>query len=490
MFAPIRTGSSVAAAIVLGFAVAAGAQDLASTPEDRKDVSLTIYNNDLSLVREVRSVPMRKGEFRLRYEGVTAGIDATTVHLESRSGNVQVIEQNYEYDLLSQAKLLQKYVGREVGYRIKDTGTIGRARLLAANESPVYEVDGKIMFELPGPIVLDAVPEGLAARPTLVWTLEGGSDGKQDVETAYLSNGLSWRADYVLLLEENEKSGGINGWVTLENHSGAAFENAQLKLVAGNVNRIREQMQKEVMAYATDARNAMPVPQFEEESFFEYHMYTLQRRAEIRDQQTKQILFFDSGKVAVDKEYTFRAQPHYFMQGFDAAPGTEHVDVTLRFKNNKENGLGNPIPAGRLRVYKNDKDGAPQFLGENTVRHTPKDETLEFAVGQAFDIVGEHEQVDYRKLGDRVAEMSYRVKIRNHKQEQVQVRVLENFYGDWKIEESSHPATRENSRTCELQAAGAGRRRDRPHVPGADRIVTAPLSGGRPESRPSRAGSP
>jgi hypothetical protein len=259
---------------------------------------------------------------------------------------------------------------------------------------------------------------------------------------------MSWRADYVLLLEENEKQGGIDGWVTLTNTSGASFENAQLKLVAGDVNRVREEMGRvpRMEKFAMTANGA--APQFEEEALFEYHMYTLQRRTDIRDQQTKQVLFFDSGKVAVDKEYTFRAQPHYFVQGWNAPAGAEHVDVTLRFKNSKENGLGNPIPAGILRVYKKDRDGAPQFLGENRLGHTPKDEKLEFAVGRAFDVVGEHEQTDFRKVGDRVAEMGYRVKIRNHKSEAVTVRVLENFYGDWEILQSSHPSTKENATTA------------------------------------------
>lgn len=449
-----RTGHAAwmaGAAIVC--AAAAGAQDLVSTPADRKDVSVTIYNNDLSLIRERRTVPVHKGAFRLRFEGVTSGIDATTVHLESRgTAAVRLVEQNYEFDLISQNKLMQKYVGREVGYRQPD-GTIGKARLLGMNEGPVYELNGKIAFELPGPLVLDAIPSGLSAHPTLVWTLEGERAGSQEVEAAYLSSGLSWRADYVLLLDESEKKGSIDGWVTLVNTSGASFDNAQLKLVAGDVNRVRESMGRELVPMAMDAAVYKSAPQFQEETLFEYHLYTLQRRTEIRDQQTKQVLFFDASNVAVDKEYTFRAQPHYFVQGFRSQPGMEKVDVTLRFKNSKDNGLGQPVPAGILRVYKKDKEGAPQFLGENRVRHTPKDETLEFAVGQAFDIVGEHEQVDFTRIGDRVSEMSYRVKVRNHKDEPVRVRVFENFYGDWKITDSSIPFTKENSTTAAFAVA-------------------------------------
>ncbi len=434
-------------ALGLGGAVAAHAGDLSSTPADRKDVSVTIYNTDLALIRERRTVPLHRGTFRLRYEGVTRGVDPSTVHLESHGpGSVQIIEQNYEYDLLSRDKLMQKYVGRDVGYRQPD-GTLGRARLLAMNEGPVYEMNGKIAFDLPGPIVLDAVPSELSAHPTLVWTLDADRDGSQDVETAYLSGGLSWRADYVLLLDETEKQGSIDGWVTLANTSGATFENAQLKLVAGDVNRVREELDRG-MAMRADMVYKSAAPQFQEESLFEYHLYTLQRRTDVRDQQTKQVLFFNANKIAVEKEYTFRAQPQYFVQGFSPPAGSEHVDVTLRFKNSKENGLGLPVPAGILRVYKKDRDGGPQFLGENRVGHTPKDETLEFAVGRAFDIVGDHEQTDFQRVSDRVSELAYRVKIRNHKGEAIKVRVLENFYGDWTMLQSSTTATKENSTTA------------------------------------------
>ena len=433
-------------AFALTHALAASAQDQTSAPADRKDVGLTIYNNDLSLVRERRVVTGRKGVFRLRYEGVTTGIDPSTVHLEARGGGgVQIVEQNYEYDLISHDQLMQKYVGRDVGYRQPD-GTLGKARLLAGNGgSYVYDMGGKITFDLPGPIVLDAIPEGLSAHPTLVWTLNGDRDGAQEVETAYLSTGLSWRADYVLLLEESEKQGGLTGWVTLDNQSGASFPNAQLKLVAGDVNRVRPAMGRAVYMEKM-AMEGAAAPQFQEQGFFEYHLYTLQRRADVRDNQKKQILFFDADHVGVEKGYTFRAEPQYFMQGFVSQEGMEHVDVSLRFKNSKENGLGMPVPKGILRVYKKDTDGAPQFLGENEVQHTPKDETLEFTVGRAFDVIGEHVQTDYKRIADHVTEMSYEVKLRNHKTEAIQVRVLENFNGDWTIVESSLPAKKENAR--------------------------------------------
>lgn len=438
--------NTAAWSLAIAGATAAAAQDKTSTAAERQDVALTIYNDDLSLVHERRSVPVDNGIFKLRFEDVTAGIDPTTVHLEPEGGSLHIVEQNYEFDLISQDKLMQKYVGRDVGYRTED-GTMGTARLLSANQGYVYGLADKIVFELPGKIVLDAIPDELSPRPTLVWTLEGKGSGKRNVEINYLSRGFSWRSDYVLLLGEDERRAALTGWVTVTNQSGGTFENASLKLVAGDVNRVREQIASgrrldEGMAYATKTVGV------QEETFFEYHLYTVDRRTDLKQNQQKQILFFDAEQVGVTKAYTFRSMPHYLTRGFVVPEGSEHVNVTLRFENSEANGLGLPIPQGILRVYKRDRAGAPQFLGENRVRHTPKDETLEFEVGRAFDIVGEHVQTDYQRLGDRTFEVAFEVKLRNHKQEDITVRVLEDLYGEWKILESSLPHTKENARTA------------------------------------------
>ena len=425
---------------------AVSSADLSSSAAQRKDVALTIYNDDLSLVRERRGVPTQSGVFRLRFEDVTAGIDPTTVHLKPDGGTLQIIEQNYEYDLISREKLMEKYVGRDVSYRTEN-GTVGTARLLSAHQGYVYKLGDKIVFDLPGTIVLDAIPEELSARPTLVWTLDGSASGERSVELTYLSRGLSWRADYVLLLAEDEAQGGLTGWVTVNNQSGGTFDNASLKLVAGDVNRVREEM---VRAPYLDESMAMSakVPGVREEAFFEYHLYTVERRTDLKQNQQKQILFFDAEQVRVQKDYTFRNLPHFVHRGFAAPQGSEHVDVSLRFENTAANDLGVPIPQGVLRVYKRDRQGAPQFLGENRVRHTPKDETLEFEVGRAFDIVGEHAQTDYQQLGERRFEVAFEVTLRNHKSEDVQVRVLESFIGDWEIVSSSLPHQKRDAYTA------------------------------------------
>ena len=426
-----------------------GVSEQKSTSEKRSQVSLTVYNNDLSLIRERRTIPVQDGVYHLRFEDVTSGIDPTTVHLTPLGRKqLTILEQNYEFDLISRAKLLEKYIGRPVGYRTED-GTIGTATLLSTHQGPVYQLNDKIVFALPGPLVLDAIPSELAARPTLRWLLDGSHNGEQEVDVAYLSRGLSWRADYVLLLDEKEKQAGLTAWVTLDNQSGATFEQAQLKLVAGDVNRVALPSALQPK-YARVQRMETADAQFQEESLFEYHLYTLARRTDIKDNQKKQVLFFDAEKVMINKGYTFRGNTAYVSRGYVPPAGTEHVAVTLRFDNTKANDLGVPIPAGILRVYKRDKDGAPQFLGENRVRHTPKDETLEFEVGNAFDIVGEHKQTDYRKLGDRSFEVAFEVKLRNRKEEDIEVHVQESFYGDWRILESSLPHTKESAYKAEF----------------------------------------
>jgi hypothetical protein len=309
----------------------------------------------------------------------------------------------------------------------------------------VYQLGEKVVFELPGTIVLDAIPEELAARPTLVWVLDGARGGERDVEVTYLSRGLSWRADYVLLLEESENQAALTGWVTIDNRSGGTFKDAQLKLVAGDVRRVRPVIERAARVFAMEGKAE---PAFEEEAFFEYHLYTLQRRADVKDNQQKQILFFDADPVRISKSYRFRSAPQYLSPRYVALPGSEHVEVSLRFENTGANGLGVPIPQGILRVYKRDRDGAAQFLGEDRVRHTPKDETLEFVVGHAFDVVGKRVQTDFRRLAESAFEAAFSVELTNHKTEAIEVAVEEVFQGDWTLLESSRPFTKKDAMTA------------------------------------------
>jgi hypothetical protein len=262
---------------------------------------------------------------------------------------------------------------------------------------------------------------------------------------SYLSGGFSWRADYVLLLDESETQGGLTGWVTLDNTSGASFRGARLQLVAGDVNRVQPVLEAIATNMAMDMARAKP--QFEAEALFEYHLYTLERRTDVLDRQQKQILFFEAGRVAMTKAYKLRAAPVFAPRG-TSGRDAEPVEVVLSCRNSAANGLGRPIPQGIVRVYKRDRGGAAQFLGENRVRHTPKDETMEFSVGRAFDVVGQRTQTDFQRVDERVSESAVEVELRNHKEEAVEVAVEESFHGDWSLLSSSHPHVKKDAQTA------------------------------------------
>lgn len=439
-FDPTNAGILLGGVLVaLSGAQQASAQELTSNAESRRAVSLTVYTSDLCLVRESRSIETRDGTFRLRYEDVPPGIDPASVWMQASDGKaLRIVEQSYEYDLISKARLMEKYVGLDVGYRMED-GSLGTARLLSVHEGYVFDLGGKIVFELPGDIVLDTLPGGLSARPTLVWTLESERGGRQDVEVGYLSSGMSWHADYVLSLHPDEIRGRLTGWVTVENRSGVAFGNAELKLVAGDVNRVREAMVRpaarvgQAMALESDAA-------IQEQTSFEYHLYTLQRHADFAHNETKQILFFDADGVAVSKTYRVRHAPlRHLSPQLHMQRRVQPVEVFLRVINSADNGLGTPLAAGVVRVYSSPSDGTRQFLGEDRVGHTAANERLEFAVGRAFDVVAERTQTDYRRTAERAYEVEFEVKLRNRRENAIDVIVEDEFVGDWKILRSSLP---------------------------------------------------
>ena len=420
-------------------------QELTSTADMRRDVSLTVYGSDLCLVRELREIETRDGMFRLRYQDVTSGIQPATVAVRAtgRRG-VRVVEQSYEYDLISKSQLMEKYVGRQVGYRMKD-GSRGTATLLSTHEGYVYELGGQIVFELPGDVVLDALPAGLSPRPTLVWTLDGARAGRQEIEVGYLSGGFGWQADYVLALDVGESKAQLTGWITLDNRSGATFENAQVKLVAGDVNRVREMMQQR---FRTAGFAAEAATSFDEQASFEYYTYTLERRTNLKNNESKQIRFFDATDVQVRKSYHLRGTQVRLSPQFKMQSIPERVSVMVRLQNSKANNLGAPIPGGIVRVYKDGAEGAREFLGESRVGHTPRDEHLELEVGRAFDVVGEHVQTDYRRGADRSYEVAFDVKLRNHKETDIEVVVEEEFMGDWKILTNSLPYEKTTATTA------------------------------------------
>ncbi len=427
--------------------VAAKTPALSTTEKDQVDLAVTVYNSNLALVRDVRQIHLSAGVFPLHFEDVAASINPATVHFRSLSepAKLSVVEQNYEYDLLDPAKLLQKYVGREVTLvrAEKDAGSTRwvetKALLLSDNNGPVWKIGDEIVTGMSTDSYrFPDLPGNLYSRPTLVWTLDNRGANAQKVEASYLTENMSWKADYVLTVTRDEKAADLDGWVTLTNNSGVAYGNAKLQLVAGEVHQVTRLMTQESMGKAMVAREAAPAPQFTQEGFSEYHLYSLERRTSIQNSESKQISLLNGTGVPVEKYLMVEGQAYYYRnpQGIgNAVP--QPVKVYYRFKNEEKGGLGMPLPAGTVRVYQADSKGGVQFVGEDNIQHTPKDETLKIYIGNAFDVVCERKQTDYKKLSSNQFEMEYAITLRNHKDGPVKVEVREPVGGDWEVVSSN-----------------------------------------------------
>lgn len=411
-------------------AAESGLPTVISGQQDRQLVEVTVYNSDLALVREIRRIELPKGEFQLEFQDVPSRINPVTLLVDSSGKRgLDLYEQNYEFDLMSQQKILLKYLGRELSW-IQEDGSRIRGTLLGISNGPVFEVDEEIVFEVPGRLALPALPENLRARPTLVWRASAGKSGPEEVETTYLTGGFSWHTDYVLQLDEAGKTAGLQAWVTVQNMTGASFSDAGLMLVAGDLNRVAPPPEKMMAMVEFNTRAA--AADFQEESLYDYHMYSLQRKTTLLDQQIKQISLFEADGVALEKHYRLRAASHYF-RGGTFAGGKEKVEVSYRFKNNKDSGLGMPLPAGVFRVYGLAESGSRQLLGEDRIDHTPVKEEIELTVGKAFDIVAERVRKDSRRLADNLIRNVFEITIRNHKKEAVVVEVNEPVGGFWEV---------------------------------------------------------
>ena len=396
------------------------------------EVAITVYNSNLGLVREVREFEFSKGVGEIRFTDVAAQIIPTSVHFNSDRANL--LEQNYEYDLVDSKKLLNKFIDQQVQLNAEG-GELFVGNLLSASRDIVLQAsDGSIrsitaekVFNVHFPVL----PEGLITRPTLVWMVESRKGGKGTGEVSYLTNGISWQSEYVAVTDEHDKSLELTGWVNITNNSGATYHDARIKLMAGDVQVIPEYGAKKRYR-ATMAMESVDAaaPQFEEQAFYEYHLYTLQRPATIRDNQVKQLSLFPAASVkSVIKEYRYEPNRYHRRRG-----DKNKVKVTLVYKNSEKNGLGIPLPKGKVRVYKEGPDGGLEFVGEDVIDHTPRNEELRISTGNAFDIVGERRETDTKQRG-REKEIEF--KIRNHKDEKVEVIVAENIYGDWEIIEST-----------------------------------------------------
>jgi hypothetical protein len=428
------------------------AADQSTSLNDQTDLAVTVYNSNIALVRDVRQLTLPPGSFRLKFMDIAATVNPATVHFRSLSEpeKLFVLEQNYEYDLLEPAKLLHKYVGKEVTLvrAYQDNGTTKReeikATLLADNNGPVWKIGNDIVTGVYAESYrFPEVPANLFDRPTLLMSLDNSGARKHQIEASYLASNLSWNADYVLTVARDDKAADLDGWVTLANNSGTAFHNARLQLVAGDLNRLPLNGRSDMVAMKEMSRSAAAAPQFQQENFSEYHLYTLGRRTSVEDKETKQISLLQGSGVPVEKVFVVNGQNFYYHNYQNpGSPQKDPVMVFYKFKNEEKANLGMPLPAGNLRVYQKDSKGGILFIGEDHIEHTPKDEIVTVHIGNAFDVVAERKQTDFKKLDTHTWEMEFEITLRNHKDSPIAVEVNEPIGGDWEMLSSSYKFTK------------------------------------------------
>jgi hypothetical protein len=429
---------SVAQLLATGSALA---QQTEVTTDNRESVAVTVYNNNLGVVRDVRRANVNKGTNEIRLRDVPSQIDPTTVKITSpkHPDAVGVIEQNYEYDLVNQYKLLEKYIDQTINV-IDEKGTTISGTLLAVEMEKLTLQTGNGITMLPNltrySINVPKLPAGLITKPTLVWKLESDQNlSNEPLEVLYQTGGISWHAEYVAALSEEDKKLDLTGWVSVENTSGATFENAKLKLVAGSINRatpppmpMYDMVYKESMG-----RAASVAPQFEERGMFEYHLYDLGRQTTLQNNQVKQIALLEANGVNATKKYSYR--------------GGRNVEVTVEFENKQTNNMGMPLPEGIVRVMKKDKDGSLEFVGEDRIKHTPRDETITLKVGDAFDILGERVITDSRNLGQYSNQQTVEITLKNRKDTDEKIEIVENVGTNWEVIRKSHEFTKKDAQT-------------------------------------------
>ena len=440
-----------------------------ATLKDQTDLFVTVYNSNIALVRDVRQLALPSGTLDLQLADIAASVNPATVHFRSLSepSKLAMLEQNYEYDLLGPERLLKKYVGRDVTLvrTRSEAGTskqeIVTARLLAYNDAPVWQIGNEIVtgyaaeqYRFP------EIPGNLHSRPTLVWKLENSGARDHRIETSYLAGNLSWSADYVLTVGRDDQHADLDGWVTVSNTSGTSYRNTRLQLVAGELNRVDSNMMKDEAVMAKVAQRAAASPEaFAREVFSEYHLYSLNRRTTLEENETKQIALLNGSGTPVKKLFVVNGQNFYYRNRQNpGSPLKDSVQVFYKFRNDDASGLGMPMPAGVIRVYQADTKGGLQFAGEDRIDHTPKDEDVTIKIGTAFDVVCERKQTDFERIADNVYEMAFEIRLRNHKATPITVQVNEPIAGDWRMLSSTYPAKKTEAWAAQFEvpvAAGA-----------------------------------
>lgn len=433
-------------------------EEVRSTLHDQQDVAVTIYNDNLALIKDQRKVKLKTGLNNLAMRDVSAQIRPETALLRSLAmgSSLTILEQNFDFDLLTPQALLEKFVGRKVTV-IKTNPANGQesnesAEVLAASNGVVLRMADRIETGIPGRISYSDVPANLKDRPTLSILLQNKIPSEQNVELSYLTSGLNWKADYVAELGQNEDKIDLSGWVTLNNTSGTSYRNAKLQLVAGDLNRVREPrpmaaktMRMEMMADAA--------PSMQEESLLEYHLYSMDRPTTINENQSKQVALLSTTGINARKELVLKGADYYYQSSYGDLGQKMKVSVFLEFENNASNKLGIPLPKGVMRVYKKDTQGNAQFIGEDQIDHTPKNEKVRLKLGESFDVTADKKQTDFKKLpnpgkANIMVESAYEIILKNAKKEPATVLVQEPIPGDWKILKASHVADKSSSNTA------------------------------------------
>ncbi len=427
------------------------------TRQNQKQLGITIYNEDLALIRDQRQVSIDKGINRLTWREVSAQIRPQTALLRTleRSSEIQLLEQNFDFDRLTPEKLLESYIGRTVNIIYTDpvTGkeTTEVATVLSSLGEGILKFSDRIEIGTRGRITFSDIPKQLHDRPTLSLVLESPSTGERNLELSYLTTGLSWQADYVAELNTNDSRMDLNGLITLVNHSGTIYPDAHLQLVAGNINQISlEPPQARKMI--TMVADAAEYQENKEESLFEYHLYTVPTPATLAENQTKQITLMTAANVPANKEFLLRGIETPYFSKYTSNDKLK-PDVFIQFEN-KGKGLDKPLPGGTMRVYKKDSQGNIQFLGEDHIHHTAKNEPVQIKLGKAFDIIATRTQTDFQQLdtpSQRFTETAHKIEIHNTRQEAVTIRVQEPIPGDWIIISESFSHTKPASNLAEWQ---------------------------------------
>ena len=423
-----------------------------SKADQQTMVELTVYNDNFALVKDIRKVELPVGEGELNFMDVASHIMPVTVHVRSLNypEDFTILEQTYRYDLMSPGKLLEKYVGKKVKIinwnEFQDRIDIVEAILLSTTQGEIYKIGNEIYLGYPGYKVLPEIPEDFVTEPTLKWSYKNRAEKAHKLEVSYLTTNINWKVDYVMVLNEDDTSSNISAWVTLDNKSGTTYKDAHLKLVAGKIHQVGGAREE----YLMKSLVAAEISQFEEKAFSEYHLYDLKRQTTIKNNETKQISLLRAFGVNTQKELLVYGTREYFVEPRSGRAVRQPVSVYIKFKNSRDNNLGIPLPKGVLRVYK-EEDGSLQFIGEDEIQHTPKDEEVSLKIGEAFDVVAERVQTDYREITSKLRESEWEITIKNHKEKDVTVKIVEPLLGNWEIIKSSHPYQKVDAFTVKFE---------------------------------------